>query len=543
MSRSIAVASLVALSLASVGCRHAPPADEADESTQSHKPKRDAPAADERVQRFVFVALALEPYGMVPIDEESARGRWHVRLISRKSTPDTIDRVERISPRGRVYTTWSYARGETGITSTERDARDVKVSVTRVNHDGTRTQTARSGVVGEYGCHHLEIDYDADGVQRERRCLDADRKLVPDQDGCAVRSAEHDARKLTTKVACVDGDGKPAAFSSGAHSMTYEHDRWGQLTHTRYFGIDGRPLAHGAGCASESYAYDDAGNGIEWNCLDGDGATTRARKTKFDRGGCRVREDNVSATGGLVLWDGVASRIFKRDDVCTLLDEETRDVDGKLVGAIASRKNLLDDDGNAIETRCLDADSKPTSCSGGRVADGAITRASYDDKGRMVRSRGFKIDGSKSHLSVGHDHEIRTSYGADGRKELDEFFDVEGKPGKSNGASQLRYRYDSIGAETSQAFFDGKGAPIIAAFGCHEIRSTFDDRHALLSRECLDTTGALRDSNLCQGMFCWGVHTARIAVERREGHVDNLHYDARGALTSRVSCEKERCLR
>lgn len=537
---SIVGAGLVALVVAGSACRHAPASDADDPAPRSRKAAKDAGPSDESVKRYSIVALGLEPYGIVAIDEESARGRWHSRLISRGGV---VDRAERVSPSGRVTATYTYARGDSGLTSTERDARDIEVSRTRVSRDGRRTFTARSGIVGENGCHHMQIEYADDGVQRERRCLDADGKLVPDQEGCAVRVVAHDARKLPTEVSCVDVDGKPATFSSGAHSMKYDYDRWGLYVRSRRFGLDGKPLSHGTSCASEEFDRDEAGDAIAWRCLDGDGATVRGRKSKFDRSGCLVRDENVSASGALVVWDGAASRIFKRDDVCSILEDETRDADGQRVGAVARRKYLLDDDGNAIETRCFDASDAPVSCSNGKGTDGSINRAKYDDKGRIVRLRAYRADETKSRISASTDHEIRTTFGADGRKERDEYFDIEGNPGKSNGAASLRYRYDSIGGETSRAFFDAKGAPMIASVGCHEIHTTFDEHHALQTRECLDVTGKPRDANLCEGTLCWGTHTARIVVERREGHVDNLHYDARGALSSRVSCEKERCFR
>jgi hypothetical protein len=533
---SIVCAWLVALA----ACRHAPAHEDAEESPKPRKNKLDAGPSDETVARFGNIALGLEPYGVVPLDEDGARGRWHVRIVSRKGT---IERAERVSPSGRIFTTWRYARGDGGLTSTERDARDVEVGRTRVSSDGLRTFTARSGVVGEGGCHHLHVDYDDDGVQRERRCLDAENKPVPDQDGCAVRVVEHDARKLTTKLTCLDGDGKPATFSSGAHAMAYDYDRWGMTIRTRLFGLDGRPLAHGAACASDESDRDDAGDLVEWRCLDGDGAIVRARKSKLDRNGCLVRLDNVTATGAPMLWDGIASQLYRRDEVCTILEEESRDVDGKRVGAVARRKYLLDDEGNKIETRCFDASDAPVSCSNGIGTDGSIGRTKFDDRGRIVRTRAYRADESKSRSNASVDHEIRTTFGADGRKERDEYFDVDGRPGKGNGAASLHYRYDSLGAEVSQTYFDATGAPMIAMFGCHELRTTYDDHHALTSKECFDVAGKLRDSNLCQGTICWGKHTARILVERREGHVDNLHYDARGALTSRVSCEKERCFR
>lgn len=499
-----------------------------------------ASTSHETTEAFRVVELGREPFGVDRLSERDRRGRGHLSLHLRDGVPV---RAERVSPAGEVMASFAYARTRDGaLEIRERDAYGEEASVSVLDARGTFTRTSRAGVVGEMGCHHRDFAFDARGRPSKKTCRDGDGAVVPDAGGCEVRAFEWDDEGHETSERCESADGKPATFIGAQHVERYRRDALGYLVETRSFEISGARTVDLDGCASVAFEHDEHGSRARALCRDLADAIVWDQRFAHDERGCRLEESWLDRLGKPLARRGVARTTWTRDRHCGPTSIEQRGADGALVAFLPKRAWVFDAHGLATEERCFDAKGAPASCTSGRGPDGALVKFEYDERGRIRSRRGFLSDGAPSKMSADYPHERRSAYGPDGRLARDAYFDGAGHAALALGLAEIRFAYDSLGAEIHRRFYDVAGAQVASTLGCHEERTEYDEHHRLASKACLGVDGKPARARACQGAICWK-GAARVRVVRAGGKVVNVFEEPDGKEARRVSCDDAPCYR
>jgi serine/threonine protein kinase len=495
------------------------------------------------VQTYVNAVFGRELIGVDALAPDEARSRYHTRM-ERKG--GVIVAWESVVPGGRVNLRRTIERGGGGLTVRVFDAYGVETAVETRGANGTVTTRLRSGVIGSGGCHHHKLSFDERGRPVRSECFDGADRVVPNEEGCEVVLTTYDDAGHPLSSKCVHADRSVAKFASGEHERRMRYER-GLEIERALFSSDGSPVADVQGCVKRSWRHNAKGEQQVEHCFDGSGKIARETRYTYDARPCIASEEHFASDGKPIAPNGVATTLYRRDDKCGVLRQETRAPDGKLVGAQqhpAISEYVLDARGLVIESRCRDTSSSPVSCSAGTGTQGALVKTSYDERGREIRRRGFSMEGAATGLTVEEPHEVRISYGEDGRAREYAWFDAMGNPGTAfGGAARRRFSYDSLGAQLATSFFDANGAPMLTTLGCHELRMGYDEHHRLVSWESRGPDGKLRAANICAYGVCWPPGTARVGIERAGGTVTNVFYDTSGTKLDTISCDKQPCYR
>lgn len=152
-------------------------------------PARTATAPPERVERFLSWGVTTVGYGVDPLTEEQAEGRWHWRLTVRGT--EVVLAVE-IGPTGQPRKRRELQREAGKLVVREFDGYGVPTGVRTVDADGLEQYVAHGGQVGEEGCLKRRLVGDAAHRLVEYACLDAEgapmvTALVP---GSVVKSGD-----------------------------------------------------------------------------------------------------------------------------------------------------------------------------------------------------------------------------------------------------------------------------------------------------------------------------------------------------------------
>ena len=171
---------------------------------------------------------------------------------------------------------------------------------------------------------------------------------------------------------------------------------------------------------------------------------------------------------------------------------------------------------------------------GAEVSDPII-----DERGRVTSRKHFFLDGRPSANPGGYPHEIRMTYGEDGRLATQTFLNETGGFATALGpVGRMAMRYDAMGNLLSQTFFGVTGVPVESAIGCHEVRFAYDTRNRLSSVECRSGAGDLKvHKDWRQNGIDWPAGAARMVVERGEVLV-NSYSAPDGRVVRRVECRK-----
>jgi serine/threonine protein kinase len=542
----IAAATIPLLALAGLAAYFvttAKPTHATGDDATTAAPAASAPVVPEAATTFVSRGLGRDVYGVDPVPASQAAGQWHFRVQRRDGL---VDAVEHVAPNGRVDGRETFERAAGILTRRVIDARGVEAASETRSADGTVRFTARSGAVGQGGCHHWKVRVDDRDLPVRAECFDGGGHLVPDEEGCEVRLSTFDEARRETSLKCVQPDESPATFASGEHVRRFAYEA-GRRVESASFGANDGPMVDVRGCAKKRARFTPQGDLAADVCLDLTGTVVREARRTADPGGCLTVEENFGPNGQPAAPEGVAARVFTRDDKCGEVRVEVHGVDGKPFGATqapAVRERVFNAQGLAIEERCRDAKLQPVSCYRGEGTLGALVKRTFDDRGREILYRGFSADGAPTGKDVEFPHETRSTYGDDGRLRSVAWFDAAGKPGTVfGGAARMDFVYDSIGAELAKSFFGPQGAPVMTSLGCQELRSNFDEHHRVAAYECRGPDGNLSPARVCMGGVCWPMGSARVVVQRPGGEVFNVFQDVKGKELKRISCEKQACYR
>lgn len=507
------------------------------------------------VEHVRWIEEGREVFGIGPLQETERGGRWHHR-ITREGT--RTRRVQKIRPSGAVAEEILFEdAGAAGTTRILRNDAGVEQSRSAPQQDGTLVTTQRSGEVIDHGCSRVQLTHGPSGDTTERRCLSPTGVPIGDEEGCQVWRYTHDAQHRRTSSACFqvdEGQGvRPAENKEGIHLARFQHDATGAKVKEQFFDATGAPVARlSDGCYGLRLGYDGAGNQNAQTCLDTTGAP-QARKGQqaattrwdFDRNGCVVRQSYQDVAGVPSRKGEIAHYQVVQDARCNMLSVSLHAPSGALIrdASQGERVALLEHEYNErndrVLTRCYDEKRKPMHCGGFPSLEGALQRFTVDERGRTTSRKHFFLDGRPSKNPGGYPHEIRMTYGEDGRLATQTFLDESGGFATALGpVGRMAMRYDAMGNLLSQTFFGVTGVPVESAIGCHEVRFAYDPRNRLSSVECRSSGGDLKiHKDWRQNGIDWPPGAARMVVERGELLV-NTYSAPDGRVIKRVECKK-----
>lgn len=495
-----------------------------------------------------------EVYGLAPLSEQERKGRSHFQI---KIQGSQVQSVEQFNPAGDVIETIRFEREGNRRTKIVSNDRGVETLRTVYQGDGTAITTQRSGEIIDHGCARVRYIYGDSGNIEERSCLSPTGVSIMDDEGCTLWRYTYapDHRRLSSGCFSVDERnprGVPTENKDGFHLVKIQKDLSGASQRLQFFDAMGAPVARlSDGCYGKLQTYDSAGNQISDTCLDTTnaprlmkGRTSATTRWSFDSNGCILRQSYEDTTGTPTKSGTIAYFQVQPDTHCNNLCVELHASDGTLVRDpaqgehIALRENEYNERNDLIGIKCYDEKRSPTDCGGYSKPEGALVRMDVDDRGRTISRKYFYIDGRPSIYPGGYPHEIRMTYGEDGRLATQTFLNETGGFASALGSvGRITMRYDAMGNLLSQAFLSVTGVPVESSIGCHEVRYTYDPRNRLASIECRSTSNDLKiHKGWQQSGINWPAGAARMTVERSDTIV-NIYNAPDGRIVKRVECK------
>jgi serine/threonine protein kinase len=484
----------------------------------------------------------------VRLSKSDVEGKAHYALTLRGGKVVAFDKV---APSGTVLESAAVKfQPDGGWVRTKTNARQVVIETVTQTKDGLQTNVNRFGYPFSLGCARSQLVFDDKGNVTKRLCQDAEGHVIIDKQGCQAIVAKSNERGQFTEFQCQLEDGTPIKDANGVYSRRFTYDDKGRLMESSFYSTDGTSTSDSSGCARNRNTYDAAWNVLEQQCIGPTGMVTPfasstivAIRRKSDANGCLVEETFVDQAGSRAAIGPVGGRVFGRNERCEELSIGLVDVTGKLVsapGQVTLLEREYDGEGNNVRTKCLDAARKPMNCQADSASgeNGSVLSFTYDDKGRTLSEKAFDAAGKPTITQRNYPHESRNAYNDLGQIVETRYFDAEGKPATVLGKVSLRrYRYDSLGAEISNASFGVDEQPVDATTGLHEIRRTYDDRHRLASVELRDAGGGPpKKVDLILGGVNWPNRAVKLAVVRNGTIILNEFFDAKGTSLSKIDC-------
>lgn len=338
----------------------------------------------------------------------------------------------------------------------------------------------------------MVVRRDADGRELETRWFGVDSQLRENADGVAVvrkkwddkgREAEttyfdrqekptrhfklgvvriavlYDDMKNTREERYFDGDGKPMASALGTFRRTMRLDARSRPIEERFFDAEGRPMRSNDGVAGILKKYGDGAQPIEAIAIDEMGKPCKSvygySKTLYERDarGNAIREEYFDEAGKPApptTADGFNCVVTAYDTANRPRTKTWTITGGKTLpghGKVAKLSSRLDDRGNAVEVKYLDADDQPTLNANGI----AIFKAEYDSRGRPVSDRYFDA-AQRPAMFKGQYHQMTQRYEGDRTAEI-LYRDTDNNPVNGpTGFARLVRTVAAGGTPTWQAF-------------------------------------------------------------------------------------------
>lgn len=347
---------------------------------------------------------------------------------------------------------------------------------------------ARNGYAG------IVIQYNPQGRVGKVTYMDEKKQpmALPTSHICYF-TKDYDARGNITKICYYDEKGKPVLSDEGVAMATREYDDNGNETARAFYDTNGKPCVLNWYCARIEYTYDDQGN-------------------------C-ITERYLNTDGKLMLCSGIAGSNYTYDERGNRIKDYPIGTNGKLAAGKLEERSRYDDRDNVVESSYFNAAGKPALCDEGyhRLAakynsnnqciqveyygtDGllknvknqnfAVRKSEYDNRGNRISEVYFKQDGTRG-TDKSKVHKYYNQYDKVVNKVSHQIsFGVDGKPVAANGISpEGRLEYDKRGNCVKIVCYDGYGKKVNGQHNWCEQRFTYDDAGLQTSFAYYDING------------------------------------------------------
>lgn len=277
----------------------------------------------------------------------------------------------------------------------------------------------------------------------------------------------YDKKGLLTNLRYVGLQNVPAGDAENIYGISYKYDEKGHKIEEQFLGADGLPTNNGIGLSIKRFRYDDEDNWceVQYLNLEGgpshDGNNCSLVKIESDQWGNRVSETYYTFEGERSIRTdvGVTGYSYEFDDSGHLVTQTCLGLDGNCMPCIygfAKQKFEYDDNGYTSQISFLDADGNASSM----LQEGS----SFSRIDFVNNPNGLTIERS--------------------------FFDEEGKNQTTpHGYFKETMTYDSVGNQTSLAYWDDKGRPVLYDGLYSKIEIENDEFGRLTSLHYLDENG------------------------------------------------------
>lgn len=478
-----------------------------------------------------------------PLSADQVRGRWHWRLFGLGTAHA---RAEFVGPDGAVFRELLQETEAGGrVVDTFVDAFGVEIHRTTYQSDGLWQRVWRSGRSSFDGCHHVVVERDPSGRRELRRCLSPSGAPMADDEGCVWREMLLDERGLVAQSSCLGRSG-PGHDDGGVHRTTYVRDGFGAPREERYEDAAGRPTSQFGGCHGRRRTFHPSGDIASITCLDAAGAPAVERGRgvavtlrESDAHGCDVIERYLDEHGQPVTSrDGVARVTYERGPRCELLGQQSYALDGSLhmVGGVAVRTHLVNEEGLTTRTACLDDHRLPTSCTGTSSPQAAVMTFEHDERGRLARRRSYFVSMVESVTGSNMPHLTETVHDDQGRVRMRRYFDEYGRPGTTATIlGQELLSYDDTGLMSRVDFLSWQRTPVDPGTGCPSVVFTRDAEGRRQRIDCLTDATPNTVSPLFQSIT-WPTGARSVQITR-EPRLANVFLDHAGRVLKHVDCD------
>jgi TPR repeat protein len=375
----------------------------------------------------------------------------------------------------------------------------------------------------------VELHYDRNGYEIERRYLDRNGEPAPGPDNAFGKRLDYDAAGRQIKDTSLDATGKPVNDSAGNASLAVEFDRDGNEITATALDADGNKTLFGSrGRSVSRYRYDPWGNLIESSFFDTNDLPVIDReegshlvKTKRDQNGNAVEIANFDTHG--VAMDRQASFSYHRIEM--VYDSENRLVRQSYFGKAGQRvagtagwhefRNTYDANGFVSQETLYSTELKPVNTWYGY----ATLQFQNDATGNHLESRYLDGDGKPAVLRDDNYHHRRSRYNERGWLIEESYYDIHEQPclNATTGVHRLTKTYDRFGNPRVVRDFGIDGAPANSKQGFQREESLYNEFGQITETRYYAPDGKRATYS--------GVHWKRYFYDERGLLADVKHYD------------------
>ncbi|MDM8567800.1 hypothetical protein QUF74_19400, partial [Candidatus Halobeggiatoa sp. HSG11] len=398
---------------------------------------------------------------------------------------------------------------------------------------GNQIEWAYFGIDGQPivkdGYHILKNEYDDKGNQIEWAYFGIDEQPILHRDGNHIFKTKYDDKGNQTEWAYFGIDGQPIVFKDGYHILRNKYDDKGNETEWAYFGLDGQPIVFKDGYHILRNKYDDKGNETEWAYFGLEGQPILLKEGyhiseyKYDDKSNDIERAYFGVDGQPVLHkDGYHILRNKYDDKGNETEWAYFGVDGKPTLHKDGNhifKAEYDDKGNQTEWAYFGVDEQPVLHKDGYH----IFKAEYDGKDNQIEWIYFGLNNEPVFLNSGKDKYHKSTgkwdergnrieyarFGINNEPILDKegwhkvildhdllgniikeaTYGVDGLPNMAYGYHLLKKKYNALGKNTEQSYFDDKKQPMLHRDGYHKITYKYNAKDKITEKATFNIHG------------------------------------------------------
>ncbi len=402
------------------------------------------------------------------------------------------------------------------------------------------------------GCGYMEVRKTKDELRSEVACLQWNHKPMKDLSGVAITRLRRDgATSMVVEKSFFDTVGQPISNTDGVHRIVFRRDKYGRIRKESYFNLASKPVRSlKNGCFGLQRNYDAEGLLSEKRCLDTSGhleANAEVTITVYKRNffGCPISESYFNQKGKpKANAEGIQSVEWSVNYRCLHLSKTCYYKSGRVrCGSKepAVYRYKLDKKGRVESVKHFSPDKKPDRDPQFGVFE---VRTQYDDLSNPIQTSCFDKKAKPINCGVSSGfHMMRSKFDHLGRNIEDRFYDIKGQPTSNLNTFIRRYRYDLYDHLYESDDYDAENH-LVESLGSASRRYLYNERHELFAVLLLDKNLKPAQYEGCfTGHQCphqkW--HAVRVMRGPTGRAEKNLFFDYHRQLIHTIDCHKSAC--